>query len=252
MITCMNTPLKIRLYGGLLTLFGLFAVYSTSIWKSFDQRLNVTIIQNIETIKAFNTYLDETILSATQTVLEKAVALLPASSNENLSGQELSGAQNSSVPAIPILSTLETEDEEIQLVAHEKKKVQNRNNYVLFSNQLRSLFVALLGVALVLLIPLPFFKEKKLILAITVGVFIFQMMVFMPGIGATNRTARGWVDIPGLPNMQPAEFFKLGYVFFMSYWLTKKKQLIEQHQFLLQFGAINAIILLIILAIPDF
>lgn len=78
MITCMNTPLKIRLYGGLLTLFGLFAVYSTSIWKSFDQRLNVTIIQNIETVKAFNTYLDETILSATQTVLEKAVALLPA------------------------------------------------------------------------------------------------------------------------------------------------------------------------------
>lgn len=182
MITCMNTPLKIRLYGGLLTLFGLFAVYSTSIWKSFDQRLNVTIIQNIETVKAFNTYLDETILSATQTVLEKAVALFPASSNENLSGQELSGAQNSSLPAIPILSTLETEDEEIQLVAHEKKKVQNRNNYVLFSNQLRSLFVALLGVALVLLIPLPFFKEKKLILAITVGVFIFQMMVFMPRI----------------------------------------------------------------------
>ncbi len=153
---------------------------------------------------------------------------------------------------MPVLSTLESEDEEVQLVAHEKKRVQKRNNYVLFTNQLRSLVVALLGVLLVVLIPLPFFKENKLIWAITVAVFFFQVMVFLPRIGATNGTARGWVDIPGLPNMQPAEFFKLGYVFFMSYWLTKKKQLIDQHQFLLKFGAINAFILLIILAIPDF
>ncbi len=72
----MNSAFKIRLYGGLLTLFGLFAVYSTSIWKSFDQRLNITIIQNIETVKAFNTYLDETILFATQKVLEKALPLV--------------------------------------------------------------------------------------------------------------------------------------------------------------------------------
>lgn len=51
--------------------------------------------------------------------------------------------------------------------------------------------------------------------------------------------------------MQPAEFFKLGYVFFMSYWITKRKELIKSAGFLTQFAVINAIILLIILAIPD-
>lgn len=51
--------------------------------------------------------------------------------------------------------------------------------------------------------------------------------------------------------MQPAEFFKLGYVFFMSYWISKRRDIIKTMPFITQFAVINAIILLIILAIPD-
>lgn len=50
-------------------------MYSTSIWKSFDQRFEQTIVQNIETVKAFNTFLDETILKTTQKVIEKSVSV---------------------------------------------------------------------------------------------------------------------------------------------------------------------------------
>lgn len=69
----MQDIIKLRIYGGLLILFGLFAVYSTSIRKSFDQRLTVTVMQNIETVKAFNTFLDETVLYATESVLTKRI-----------------------------------------------------------------------------------------------------------------------------------------------------------------------------------
>ena len=60
------------------------------------------------------------------------------------------------------------------------------------------------------------------------------------------------MDFKVIPNIQPAEFFKLGYVFFMSYWLTKRKEFVNSQKFLLQFAMINALVLLVILAIPDF
>lgn len=145
-------------------------------------------------------------------------------------------AAEESLPIIPTLSTLETEgDDPAQLVANTKQKVQKRNNYILFSNQIRNLIVAVIAVLIVLFIPLPLFKEKKLIYFITIAVFLFQLLVFIPSLAATNGNARGRVDFPGLPNMQPAEFFKLGYVFFMSYWISKRKSIIDSKQFLMQF-----------------
>ncbi len=247
----MHNAIKIWVYWGLLTLFWLFAVYSTSIWKSFDQKFEQTIVQNIETVKAFNTFLDETILKSTQKVIEKNLST-PSfyGSGESATGTENTWAQIE-LQTLPELSTLEGTGDDVKLVLNEKKKVQGKNNYFYFSGQVKNLFVSLIGVFLILLFPLPLLKEKKLIFTITVIVFLFQLCVFLPTIGATNGTARGWVDFPWLPNMQPAEFFKLGYVFFMSYWITKRREYIKSMSFLTQFAVINAIILLIILAIPD-
>lgn len=91
---------------------------------------------------------------------------------------------------LPKLSTLEATGEEVKLVLNEKKSVQSKNNYYYFSGQLKNLFVSLIAVVLVFLFPLPLLKEKKLIFTITVIVFLFQLCVFLPGIGATNGTAR--------------------------------------------------------------
>lgn len=91
---------------------------------------------------------------------------------------------------LPKLSTLEATGEEVKLVLNEKKSVQSKNNYYYFSGQLKNLFVSLIAVVLVLLFPLPLLKEKKLIFTITVIVFLFQLCVFLPKIGATNGTAR--------------------------------------------------------------
>lgn len=249
----MNNAFKVWIFGGLLTLFWLFAVYSTSIWKSFDQRFKVTIIQNIETVKAFNTFLDETILKTTQKIIQKSEPLIVVdTTGSNLSWAEVSSGAPAAIPVLPTLATIEAETgEEVKLVANEETRIQAKNNYFYFSSQIKNLAVALIVVFLTLIFPLPLLKDKKLAILIAVAVFLFQLCVFIPGIKATNGTARGWVDFPGLPNMQPAEFFKLGYVFFMSYWISKRREVIKSAPFLTQFALINAIILLVILAIPD-
>lgn len=249
----MNNALRVWLFGGLLTLFGLFAVYSTSIWKSFDQRFEKTVIQNIETVKAFNTFLDETILKTTQKIIEKSVptsVISDVSTGEQTTGAVITWAQVA-LQTLPELSILEWTGEEVKLVLNQTTKIQGKNNYYYFSGQIKNLLIALVVVFLALIFPLPLLKEKKLIMVITVSVALFQVLVFFPWIAATNGTARWWVDIPWLPNMQPAEFFKLGYVLFMSYWITKRKDIIKTMPFITQFAVINAIILLVILAIPD-
>ncbi len=256
----MNNALRIWLFGGLLTLFGLFAVYSTSIWKSFDQRLTVNVMQNIETVKAFNTFLDETIISSTQKLLTKHVPVVSsftwtAESVQTGVVAEVAqiGEVQDAASLLPTLDTLKSDgQEQVQLVAQGKKSIQLRNNYVLFSSQIKNLIIGLFAMLSVLFLPLAWFKEKKFIFTVAIAVVLLQICVFIPGIAATNGEARGRVDFKVIPNIQPAEFFKLGYVFFMAYWLTKRKEFVNSQKFLLQFAVINALVLLVILAIPDF
>lgn len=78
-----------------------------------------------------------------------------------------------------------------------------------------------------------------------------QILVFVPGIGMELNGARGWISLPFFPSMQPAEFFKLGYVFFFSSRLLKKRDIINQKQFFSQFIVINILLLGVFLLIPD-
>lgn len=92
---------------------------------------------------------------------------------------------------LPSLDTLESQGEEqIQLVAQGKKSVQQRNNYVLFSSQIKNLIIGLIAMLCVMLVPLARFKEKKFVLFVTIVVFLLQLCVFIPGIAATNGEAR--------------------------------------------------------------
>lgn len=252
--------IKLWIYWGLLTIFGLFAVYSTSIWKSFDQTMKIDIIQNIETVKAFNTFLDDTILKTTANIIERNLdQISPTPSSVPIIWEE--GEFSGEVPALPLtasqtlpqLSTLEHDGTTpIKLVSEEKKTIKIRNNYKYFTNQVRSLIISLIITIIFLFIPLNWIKNKKLIWTILIGVTIFQLLVFVPWLEAKYGTARGWVDIPGLPNMQPSEFFKVWYIIFMAYWINKKKEIIDKPEFLTQFAVINAIIFLVLLCIPDF
>lgn len=212
------------------------------------------MMKNIETVKAFNTFLDETIISSTEKILSKQIPIVSSSVFTGEVGEiEQTTELQEAALLLPTLDTLKSDgQEQVQLVAQGKKSIQLRNNYVLFSSQLKNLIIGLFTMLWVIFLPLAWFKEKKFIFFIAIAVVLLQICVFIPGIAATNGEARGRVDFKIIPNIQPAEFFKLGYVFFMAYWLTKRKEFVNSSKFLLQFAVVNALVLLVILAIPDF
>ena len=259
----MKAWVKVRLYWWALTIFWLFAVYSTSIWKSFDQRLTVKVMQNIETVKAFNTFLDDTIITTTQSVLDKVQENVIWTTEELGTWWFLSWdnsiswvlAEWNTGSLVPTLDTLKKDEtDQVKLVDQWTRKVQLRNNYVLFRSQIRNLVVALIAMAFVFFVPLGWLKEKKFVFFIALATFAFQILVFTP-LAATNGEARWWVDLWVLPNMQPSEFFKVWYVLFMSYWLAKRKEDVKNktffNKFFWQFTFINLVVLTIILLIPD-
>jgi len=89
------------------------------------------------------------------------------------------------------------------------------SNYFYFFRQLRNILMALISSGLIYYIPMKFFQKEKNITIIAIILMILQLSVFIPGIGITLNGARGWINIPLLPSIQPAEFFKLGYVLFL-------------------------------------
>lgn len=243
------------LFGGLLTLFWLFAVYSTSIYKSFNQGSKVTIVQNIETISAFDTLLSETIEKKTLEIINTTgdtQLITPPTIGTGETTWETQIAITAPILEAPEeLKKLENPDS-TKLVDNQSKVVKNRSNYKYFFNQLRSLIISLIFALIIYLIPINILQDKRLIWTLLGAVVLFQLMVFVPAFEARYGTSRGWVDIPGLPNMQPSEFFKIGYLFFMAFWITKRKEIINSYEFLSQFAAINGIVFLVLLMIPDF
>ncbi len=125
-------------------------------------------------------------------------------------------------------------------------------NYFYFFRHLRSIAIAIIVALMAYRIPIQFFQKQKNIIMIAAMVFIFQIMVFIPGIWIELNGARWWLDIPWLPSMQPSEFFKIWYVLFIAWWLIRKRRSIDNdNQLLISFIVINIIFLFIFLLIPD-
>ncbi|HKL43757.1 MAG TPA: FtsW/RodA/SpoVE family cell cycle protein [Candidatus Absconditabacterales bacterium] len=132
------------------------------------------------------------------------------------------------------------------------KIFEDPTNYFYFFRHLRNIAIAIIMALIAYRIPIKFFKKHKNIVIISILIFLLQLLVFVPGIGISLNGARGWIDIPGIPSIQPSEFFKLGYVIFMAAWLIRKKKSIDNdNQFIISFVVINALFLFIFLLIPD-
>jgi len=131
------------------------------------------------------------------------------------------------------------------------KRTDDPSNYFYFIRQLKNIAIAAFMALLVYTLPLNFFQKNKNIIIIWAILMFLQILVFVPWIGMELNWARWWISLPFSPSMQPAEFFKLGYVFFFSSWLLKKRDIINQKQFFSSFIVINIILLWIFLLIPD-
>ena len=125
------------------------------------------------------------------------------------------------------------------------------SNYFYFFRQIRNIGMALIMAGITYAIPIRFFQKSKNITIIAVILMALQIAVFVPGIGIVLNGARGWIDLPGLPNIQPAEFFKLWYVLFLWWWLIRKRDKINTKDFFVSFIVLNAIFFLLFLLVPD-
>ena len=125
------------------------------------------------------------------------------------------------------------------------------SNYFYFFRQLRNVFMAVIAAGALYYIPISFFQKSKNIIIIFSLFMILQLAVFVPGIGVTLNGARWWINMPLLWSMQPAEFFKVGYVLFLAWWLIRKRSKINQKEFYISFIVLNAAFFLVFLMIPD-
>lgn len=125
------------------------------------------------------------------------------------------------------------------------------SNYFYFFRQLRNIGMALVMAAIVYAVPIKFFQNNKNITIIAVILMLLQIAVFIPGIGETYGGSRWWISIPLFWTMQPAEFFKLGYVLFLWGWLMRKRENVNTKEFFISFIILNAILFFAFLLIPD-
>ena len=125
------------------------------------------------------------------------------------------------------------------------------SNYFYFFRQLRNIGLALVMAGIVYAIPIRFFQKNKNTTIIAIVLMTLQILVFIPGIGVVFNGARWWINIPFLPSIQPAEFFKLGYVLFLWWWLMRKRERTNTKEFFISFIILNTLLFFVFLLIPD-
>ncbi|MDB4978242.1 MAG: cell division protein FtsW [Candidatus Peribacteria bacterium] len=96
------------------------------------------------------------------------------------------------------------------------------NSFFLWKSFLHMIF-GFVSMGVTAIIPYHFWeRHARLIFFVT----LFMVLgVFIPGIAANWGTSHSWVRI-GPFSMQPAEFLKISFIFYLSVWLQKREQLI--------------------------
>ena len=124
-------------------------------------------------------------------------------------------------------------------------------NYYYFQQQIKAIIYTIILIVLLRKFPVKTLKNHKFAWIIMVWTFILQCLVFT-SLGWNYNWARWWLDIPGIPSIQPSEFFKLAYVIFFFFFLTRKKENMNSPQFLITFIVLSALLYFVFLLIPDF
>lgn len=125
------------------------------------------------------------------------------------------------------------------------------SNYFYFWRQLRSIGIALIVAAITYAVPIKFFQKQKNVNIIAGALMLLQLLVFVPWVWVVLNGARGRVDLPFLPNIQPAEFFKLWFVLFLWWRLIRKREYINTQKFYVSFIILNVLLFGVFLLIPD-
>ncbi len=120
---------------------------------------------------------------------------------------------------------------------------------VAFSQTFFGLFLGTL--AMLTLSKIHYRKWRKYAIYIFLFSVIATILVFIPGLGFQHGGARRWVYILGI-SFQPAEFLKIGFIIYLSTWLSGIKNEIEKiHLGLVPFLILVGIAASLLLTQPD-
>lgn len=97
------------------------------------------------------------------------------------------------------------------------------NNYFYLSKNIAHVIIWLL--ALMIFSKIPYFFFEKYVKQIFFWSLILLFSVLI--IGVEYNGARGWLNIPWLPSIQPVEFAKIGLILFLAYFIKKRRSLLS-------------------------
>ncbi|GAB4542150.1 MAG: putative lipid II flippase FtsW [Thermodesulfovibrionia bacterium] len=122
-----------------------------------------------------------------------------------------------------------------------------------FNYILKHIFTMLISIMGMLLISrLDYQNLKRLSIILLVTSFVMLLLVFIPGIGVSINGARRWINL-GLTNFQPSEFVKLSMVVFLSDYMSKNLNRMNE----LKYGIMIPLCVMIVFQVlfilqPDF
>ncbi len=149
---------------------------------------------------------------------------------------------------IAVYSVSIFESFQLSLKLLHKWVLDNPTNYFYFLRHLQNLLIALVIWWGIYKIPLESLKKWRV--HIFLGALFLQLLVFTP-LGTTFQWSRGWLYLAPFGTLQPIEIFKLAWILFLSWWLIKKKKLLNTLEGLIMFYILLGIFGVIYLFLPD-
>jgi len=117
---------------------------------------------------------------------------------------------------------------------------------------IKQFMILLVGfVGLIIFSNIPYKHYRTVAFWFFLATVIFNILVFIPGIGFASGGAKRWIDL-GFLTFQPSELLKLGFVMYAACWLSAERERIQSLlKGILPFLAIVAVPLVILLKEPD-
>ncbi|PIR58118.1 MAG: stage V sporulation protein E [Parcubacteria group bacterium CG10_big_fil_rev_8_21_14_0_10_38_31] len=107
------------------------------------------------------------------------------------------------------------------------------------------------GGSLLLAYKIDYRNWKRFAVFIFVFSFFLSLLVFVPQLGFKHGGAKRWIDL-GFTSFQPSEFLKLGFIIYLSSWLSNhKKEITSIKSGLLPFLLMVVAVGLLLISEPD-
>jgi cell division protein FtsW (lipid II flippase) len=132
------------------------------------------------------------------------------------------------------------------------RALEHPTNYFYFFQHLQKIVLGIIACSILRYIPRKTFKQFDLIFFLWAAILLW--LLFSP-LGDndinTAQKARLRLTIPWF-NLQPSEFYKIGYVLFLANWMHRKKNLFAEFPYFLGTIGMIAGLCLLFVFLPDF